>query len=218
MPYAHCLRVTMSSLSLERVCALWALESDKLLVYEHEADNSDKKIHCHILVEGARRVRKTFTNILQNIYPDAKGNKWVAGKTFDGNYMYVSYMSKGKYNPSYNKGYTSEFIEEWKNKWVAPTDLVKISKDVADYNNYMGESLVQDAFDIWKKDNPKWQEQFANIKSAKYKFLQKWCMGVAMERHTVINLQCMNMYTMLINTYCYLHSIPNPLFEKKINK
>ena len=42
---------------------------------------------------------------------------------------YITYMSKGQIDPSYNKGYTEAELEEYKHKWVNQKSAVKLTED-----------------------------------------------------------------------------------------
>jgi len=219
MTESHAIRVTMDFASLKSVVALWALECNKLLAYEHH--ETGKKVHCHFLVEGARACRKTFYNIFDRKFPGCEQQSWRAGKKFDGDYTYITYMSKGGNGSSlvYNMAYKPEYLEEMQKKWVAPEQYVKIPKQLEFYNNVMSDFLTDMAFDVWKKDNPKWQDEYGNIKTAKYKFLTKWCFNAAAEHnHGLITQKTWADYHMLIQTYCYKNSIPNPSFKHRMEK
>lgn len=219
--FHHALRATVDFDSLKSVVALWALECDKLLVYEH--NEIGKKVHCHILIEGhsstAKNVegaRKTLYNIFERKFPGLKGQEHRAGKKFDGDYTYISYMSKGTNEPKYNKGYDTAYLEEKRKAWVKPQDHVKVSKDLANYLKYMNEEHIEYAFKKWKEDHPKPEDVSGKVH--KFKFLQSWVLQAVIEEHSVLNQQARNMYNMLIQTYTYQNSIPNPHFEKWINR
>ena len=108
---------------LERVIMDWLEVSGKCLVYQHEADSEIKKTHCHILIEECsigqegllKRARKIIT---------LKGNDdhaW-SQKEYGGDVeRYIVYMTKGKHDPVYNKGYCPLYLEECKKKWVEPS-------------------------------------------------------------------------------------------------
>lgn len=219
--FHHALRCTVDFESLKSVVALWALECDKLLVYEH--NEAGKKIHCHILIEGhsssAKNVegaRKTLYNIFNRKFPGLTGQEHRAGKVFNGKYVYITYMTKGANEPKYNKGYDPAFLEEKRKEWQKGDDYVKVSKDLQNYKKYMDEEHIAYAFKKWKDDNPK-PEDVTN-KVHMYRFLQKWVLAAVIEEHSVLNQQARNMYNMLIQTYTYQNSIPNPHFEKWINR
>lgn len=219
MTESYAIRVTMDFPALASVVALWALECNKLLAYEH--NESGKKVHCHFLVEGARVCRKTFYNIFDRKFPGCDKQEWRAGKSFDGDYTYITYMSKGGMGSSlvYNKGYTKEYLEEMQKKWVVPEQYVKIPKQLEFYRNVMDDGLVEMAWTEWKKDNPKWQEDYISSQTAKYKFLTKWCFSASVEHnHSLVTQKTWADYHMLIQTYCYKHSIPNPSFKHRMEK
>jgi len=216
---SYAIRVTMSFAEVKPVVALWALECNKLLAYEHH--ESGKKTHCHFLIEGARQCRKTFYNIFDRKFPGLSGQQHRAGKNYDGDDTYITYMSKGGTDSSlvYNKGYLPEYLEEKTKAWQKTEQYVKVSKQVTQYQNYMDDMLIEQAFAQWKQDNPNWQTEFLEVKSAKYKFLTGWCMSAAVEHHSgIITQQTWCTYHMLMHTYCYKHSIPNISFKKRMER
>ena len=57
------------------------------------------------------------------------GNEWMSFKVADLEPTYITYMSKGQIDPSYNKGYTEAELEEYKHKWVNQKSAVKLTED-----------------------------------------------------------------------------------------
>ena len=62
--------------------------------------------------------RKQLRNIAATTKIPVSGNEWMSFKVADLEPTYITYMSKGQIDPSYNKGYTEAELEEYKHKWV----------------------------------------------------------------------------------------------------
>jgi len=119
----HVCRITRAYTDIVCVFSDWTKVSDKVLVYEHPAGISRRtkkhqKKHCHVLIEGctigieALKKRVKFAKL--------RGNEdWSFSlKDYTGPERYISYMTKGKYEPSYNKGYEPHTLEQLKSIWV----------------------------------------------------------------------------------------------------
>jgi len=117
---SHAPRITHSYTMLEKLIEDWSSISGKCLVYQHEADEDVKHTHCHLLLEecqiGEAGIIKRALKHIQ-----LKGNNdWsFVQKDYNGDVeKYITYMTKGKYDPVYNKGYCPLYLEECKKKWV----------------------------------------------------------------------------------------------------
>jgi len=107
--------------------------SEKLVIYEHEADEDVTRTHIHGLIMGCTRSDDTLRNNLfkvkytknyelKSTYKTKKG-------TFPVDDKYITYMSKGNLDPKYCKGYTKEQIDEYKNAWVDYEEVKKQAKE-----------------------------------------------------------------------------------------
>jgi len=118
----HACRISRSYDELKELITDWATVCDKLLVYQHPADEEIKKTHLHFLMEGCRigeegikKRSKTFIKLHGN-------EDWsFSQKEYDGQVQkYIIYMTKGLYEPVYNKGYCLIDLEECKKAWIPP--------------------------------------------------------------------------------------------------
>jgi hypothetical protein len=81
----------------------WALRSNQVVVYEHPEEGN---VHCHALLVGVYDTTNTLRNDLKKHNVPLKGAGQLSFKTAEDDYQrYITYMSKGKYDPKYNKGF-----------------------------------------------------------------------------------------------------------------
>lgn len=117
MPYDFAVRITRSYEEVARVISRWALECDKMVVYQHEGERTGK-VHIHLGIEGSRICREQLRNIANTILINpCKGQGDWSFKVWDKEERYIVYMSKGKHNPSYNKGYDEVYLSGLKSKY-----------------------------------------------------------------------------------------------------
>lgn len=121
----------MSYVDLSGVVKLWAEQCAGIVVYEHIADSSVKKTHCHFLIIEPKIGVEQFKNIAKKLITPGKGQafwKWESKTPPD--MSFITYMSKGKLMPSYTKWITDEIIEYFKGKWVEPNTKVETKEIV----------------------------------------------------------------------------------------
>jgi len=190
-----------------------ALRCDKVLAYEH-VGNATEKVHVHLMLVGVRCDTDTLKNdCKRNGLATLKGNADWTFKTKDKKYgdvedspQYICYMTKGKYDPKYNKGYTQEELDDAKSKW---TNKPK-SKQVMEFELF--EVLVP-------KDLPNDVVMVArgNKMESEYRGFNKvrdMAWAYSMEKCGVAGAACKAMCQMLYKTYCYKHRIVmDPKFD-----
>lgn len=133
MLHDYAVRITHSQADVMRVIRLWATRCYKIIAYEHQEEG--KKIHCHLLIQGSNVEKKQLRNIGNEVL-NLKGNENCSFKAFDENLTYLTYMSKGKFDPFYIQNYSTEEITEAKNKWVPPENYVKETSNEKLYNEF----------------------------------------------------------------------------------
>jgi len=122
----HVCRITRPYADLIRVFSNWTEVSDKVLVYEHPFGISlrtgkTQKEHCHVLIQGCTIGEEALKKRIKNIIRLSGNGDWSWSQAkYDGVEKYITYMTKGRYMPKYNKGYSEEFLENLCAKWVAP--------------------------------------------------------------------------------------------------
>lgn len=95
-----------------------AMVSEKVIFYEH-SDNPDN-IHCHGLIYGLSVDKDTIKNWLkETLRLTPTRTQWTFPEQYKGrsvNDDFISYMSKGKLDPVWNKGFAPELVAEQKAK------------------------------------------------------------------------------------------------------
>lgn len=205
----YAVRVTHAYESVKAFIGVWALKCDKLLVYEH--NEVGKKIHIHVQIMGTSVDKKQLRNIAgATLSPSLfKGNENMSFRTgdMDDPDKNITYMSKGLLEPSYNKGYDPDFLEQQRLKWVLPTQYKKISsweKLWLEYEPTVDKPKTDVA--LWIASTELYPPTLVTheyVKSHAYKWLLKrhngiWCPQIHQE------LAC------LVRTYCYRYNISIP--------
>lgn len=142
MPH-YAVRVTHSWLRAQSIAHAWALRADKVLVYEHsqETKTARDKTHIHMLLVNTSIDKKQLRNIAKETNVPTKGNENMSFKMAEEPFTkYITYMSKGVLNPVYNKGFTTEELEEYRLLWIEPTDYVKETAYAKLYDLYAKEA------------------------------------------------------------------------------
>lgn len=148
MPFNYAVRVTRSYEFCKHFVAAWALKCDKILAYEHVGTVTEK-VHIHLMIIGSSVESDQLRNIARPLGGAVlKGNGDWSFKTKDKKYgavtdspRYISYMSKGQYDPKYNKGYSDAELAEAKSAY-AP--LGKQSKVELQFNEFQGQIDLED--------------------------------------------------------------------------
>jgi len=113
-------RISMPYASLHDVVDGWRHLCSQLIVYEHPSEVANR-VHCHMLIIDPHQCVRSFKNAsgLKN-----GGNSlWsFKGCKQEGFPKYITYMSKGIYDPSFSGGtleqYTWKQLENFKNNWI----------------------------------------------------------------------------------------------------
>lgn len=140
----YAVRLTFTYGRLQAWCSRVAMESEACVFYEHNADPAN--VHVHGLILGFRKDKKTAKNwIKEALRMSPKPTEWSFKEhQKDGTPLsvdFIAYMSKGKYDPSYVKGFTPEQIAEQKAKGY---DAKKNNDEKPDKNE-----LYWRGFDRW---------------------------------------------------------------------
>jgi len=199
MPPLHlAVRLRLPYDNLRQVFSDWALRSQRLVVYEHpEEDN----IHCHALLLNVGVSENTLRNDIKKHGLPLKGagqlsfkttyktpDKQVVDITDESAPQFITYMSKGKYDPKYVKGYDDEFMVSRRSIWV---DYKKRSSDETLYLQYVAEVLKLSKEHGYKD----------GIKDAGS--LKVIAIEICKKKYGVINLGCRRDIKMCLDTYMY---------------
>lgn len=110
-------RVTINYDALTGFIESYANDCDKLIVYEH----NDKRTHIHFYAFNSRiKTDAIKTRIKKHLHVTSwdKSN-WSFKSADDSNC--ITYMSKGRIEPSFVKGFTQQEVLEYKDRWVERT-------------------------------------------------------------------------------------------------
>lgn len=197
MPHYAC-RITHPWEYCERFIKQWALHCDGIAVYQHEGSKTGKK-HIHLAINNSVIGKKQLRNIAMTfVNPQTlKGNENMSFKEYDLAPEYMTYMTKGKHEPSLLHNYSMEQHEAWKAAWKEPTEYEKTS------NN---ESL----YDMLFEEQPSIDE-FYTLKAAVKEFVHR-------KISRVWGMKEKNIYTMLMNSYIYDLNIPIPKEYERLYK
>lgn len=195
-PRTLAVRLRTSYDNLATTIGEYALICKRVVAYEHpELDN----IHCHLLLVDVHCTNQTLKNIMREHGIALKG----AGQlSFKESYMdnntkirteidtetipkYITYMSKGKYEPKYVSGYDDAFIADCKSNWIT------YSTKPQSFINYK-------AFEAqYLKTSPSYD--LKDIMAAAHAF----CMA----KHCSHSQLCRNEISQMIDDFCWYNKI-----------
>jgi len=187
----YAVRIRVPYESLRPTVSAWSLKAERVVVYEHPEDNN---VHCHLLLYGVYDTTDNLKKIMWKLGVDAHGggqlsfkvnykdkSKTVIPITDETVAKYITYMSKGQYEPKYFNYYSQEYLDECKSKWVT----------------YKAESIHEKLYSeyiIWLNQNKK----ILNMTNAELKIS---AIDFSKIKHGVISLAARRDAAMLIATY-----------------
>lgn len=124
--YAPLLRLPYNDLS--GIIQVWSESCDSMAVYEHQADESVKTTHVHMIMLGCKyKTSEPLKRLYYKMFPNtptSEGNglwSWSNKDHPEPNIQFITYMSKGVYAPKYVKNIPTEKVEELRGMWSEPT-------------------------------------------------------------------------------------------------
>jgi len=181
--------------TLRQTISDWTGKASSVVAYEHPEEGN---IHCHILLMGVYDSEQTLKNIMKKHGVGLKGAGQLSFKTTFKNpekvkiditeesaLKFITYMSKGKYEPKFYTGYTPETLAVCKSEW---TEYKRKSPDEQLYHSFVKK--------VWG-----YETEF-NIKIEE-KDLRRLALNHAVLKYSVINLGCRRDAAMLWTTYAY---------------
>lgn len=116
----------------KELCKRLSTQTEKAIFYLHPTkDKSGQELpHVHGFVFDWAKSDDTFRNEIKKTL-GVKGSQLGVSNTYErGTKMseehidkYVTYMTKGKYDPLFVKGIDNEYIDKCKRSWIAPTSI-----------------------------------------------------------------------------------------------
>lgn len=164
----YAVRLRLPYESLRQVISDWALRSNQVVVYEHPEEGN---VHCHALLVGVYDTTNTLRNDLKKHNVPLKGAGQLSFKTAEDEYQrYITYMSKGKYDPKYNKGFSDEEFLNLKTAWVEHAkgkpkewDLYKrLVSNLSEEEKYNLNSVKMTAILICEQEYGRWSRKMRN--------------------------------------------------------
>lgn len=112
-----------------------AHKCDKMIIYEH--NERPTNIHIHFYIQACQVSTDTIKNYCKKC--GISGGPQGAGWSFksDADAGCITYMTKGKLEPVYVKGFTQTETDEYKDRWVDRTPETSKSNKVTNYTMSM---------------------------------------------------------------------------------
>lgn len=208
MSHAYMVRITHSYQDASGVVALWSQRCSKMVVYEHTGSLTEK-VHIHMVIVGSDTHKKQLRNIAQATGLMLTGNKFCSFKEFKGEERCMIYMTKGKHDPSFIKGFTPDEAAYWRSLWV---DDEKKSSDQVLYDKTFGSTTQERMYELWKQAHTELVEMHEkNYVPAKFIYAKTVAKQAAFKANNNIwNMRTTNQYKMLVYTYCFRNGVRIP--------
>lgn len=205
----YALRITYPADQLRGWFGRVAMVCEKAIFYEH-SDNVSR-VHVHGILWRCTASIDTVKNwVKEALHLTPIANEWSFkqhyGKGNNKSHIddgYIAYMSKGRYDPVYNHGYSQDVIAEQKAKGYDGKDDYKLPPDVIWYNN----------FEAWmlSEDHAPFNEEVVHD----FDWLKRWSFSYNITKYKVFNVQCGMRHKMCVMTYAWNHGISIPSKETK---
>jgi len=161
-------RISLPYSDLSGVIQEWAQATEKVVVYEHEADSEVSTTHVHmILIDCKYKTPEQLKKIFRkHINTERGGNdlwSWVHKDYPNPNETFIGYMAKKTLRPSFAKNFLPARIEQLVKEWSEPTHKpsqlrqTKLKED--DPNSKLTKpQIVRAVMNFIKISNPKLTE------------------------------------------------------------
>jgi len=117
-------RISLPYSDMSGVVEEWSKHCEEMVVYEHQADESVKCTHLHLLMLNTRVKEEAFKRMFHSrVKTDLKGNdlwKWATKWGIPGR-SFITYMTKGKHSYKFCKNIPDSEIEALRLQWKDPT-------------------------------------------------------------------------------------------------
>ena len=205
----YAVRLRASYEALQGTIGAWALRCDGVLCYEHveRAEN----IHCHLLLDNVGCSIDTLKGIMRQHGIDLKGAGQLSFKTkyklacgdvvnitADNLGKYITYMTKGKYDPKYNKGYDPARIAQLKSEWVVYSNPYEhpLKEHMRGFDTFVSKKLSDVQNDMY------------NRIGLNKDIVRKWTFAYCSQLYEGnIHRQFKNLWGSMYETYCVRHKL-----------
>lgn len=196
-------RITFPYARLASWISRVSLACEKVIFYEHSGD--PQNVHVHGLILGFRKDKGTLKNWLKEaLGVKPTKNEWrfpeqqVNGEPLDANF--IAYMSKGKYDPVYNKGFTLEEIAEQKAKgYVGKKNDEKPDKNTMYWNGLEKDVAPQLEYML---------ERYSGDNEALFEFIRTRCYAYMMNHVSLPMPHDIARHRACVMRLCWEYSIP----------
>lgn len=153
---------------------------EKVIVYQHEADEGVPRTHVHALLEMDISTDSAKNWVTKCVGSRPSKDKWSfvtkiqkEPVTFD----FITYMTKGRLDPVYVKGYTKELCDEYKAKWInhVVPDKQKISKQVVTNYDLAVELKQWITAEIWDGSEYEQHRPLGTLEGINHRFIVNKC-------------------------------------------
>lgn len=99
---------------------------DKLVVYEHEADEEVSRLHCHLIIVGYTTSDETMKQqLIKCLGQRPEKTDWAWDPDLRSEEDAITYMSKKHLQAKFVKGYSDEYVAECSAKYQPPEAYAK---------------------------------------------------------------------------------------------
>lgn len=116
----YAVRISRSATECNEVCRRWKLYCDTIVMYEH-GENANR-VHCHLYLGGVSVTTKRLKQLTG--WPNLGNTLWSFQKAQDEVDVYITYMSKGKYDPEFLHGYELKDADRLRQLWIEPAPKI----------------------------------------------------------------------------------------------
>ena len=110
-------RITLPFSDLSGTVRAWALKAEQLVCYEHQGKKSGKR-HVHMLLLGVVVDKERLKQVAKQSGLAGGGNEfWSFKKAKPETRRYITYMTEGKNDPMYNKGFEDDYLQACKEEY-----------------------------------------------------------------------------------------------------
>jgi len=214
MPNDYFVRITHAWDKITNLVGVWALQSEKLVAYEHVGEKTEK-VHCHILIMGSVVAKKQLRNIAADMLGinSVKGQENMAFRQCDSNWkVSLPYMTKGKFDPKYLHGFSEAEALVWKSQWVPPAEYTKVSSDQQLIDKFWTDEMFE-KFNEYQR--PETEPDIDRLLHYKFYWICKKAYIFCFENNGGIwNMKTRNQYYMLVMTTATRQRISIPRKHK----
>lgn len=133
-PAGLAVRITLPFSDVSGTVRAWALKAEQLVCYEHLGKKSGKR-HVHLLMLGVIVDKERLKQVAKQCGIAGGGNEfWSFKKAKPETRRYITYMTEGKNDPMYNKGFEDDYLQACKDEYEQGE--AEPSRDEKLYNDF----------------------------------------------------------------------------------